>query len=214
MRYCSFSPSKLQASEQPITPPWYLSHTRKCRKRRSTNRCEEGEVKGWRHRAEIKNRPGAVPLFGLSWDPESTKSHSWHFVVWFSFPPPPLSSLPSSIAFVLLCAYSRQGIPSQWGPYNWEPLVLTSTPLALLPSSSFPFNNTARFDTMGMQFHIRQCTIYVEDGNWVSGSICLRFPPSDTFLTDFYSLSPCVTPLPTMDWSINSTIRPCESERV
>lgn len=40
---------------------------------------KEEEVEGWRHGVEIKNRP-CVALFGLSWDPGCTKSHSCHFV--------------------------------------------------------------------------------------------------------------------------------------
>lgn len=192
MRYCSFFPSKLQASEQPITPsPFGIYLTPGNAGKGEAQIGEEGEVKGWMHLAEIKNRPGAVPLFGLSWDPESTKSHSWHFVVWFSFPPPPLSSLPSSIAFVLLCAYSRQGIPSQWGPYNWEPSLLFSPQLPLRSSPLHLFHSIIQlaltpwacsFISANVQSMWRMETEWV--GQFVAVSSLWLF------LTDFYSLSP------------------------
>lgn len=101
------------------------------------NPAEEGREARLRDGAEIKNRP-CVALFGLSWDPGCTKSHSYT-ILCVSLP-----SLPTLLKCTLLFCPApspgaSRGIPAQWGPYNWEPCLLFSPlPLASLPFHFFP----------------------------------------------------------------------------
>lgn len=67
---------------------------------------ERGKGWGMEAEVEIKNRP-CVSLFGLSWDPGCTKSHSCHFVWFFS---PPCLLLPNAHFCFAQCSVQGQAM--------------------------------------------------------------------------------------------------------
>lgn len=128
------------------------------------------DVRRW---IKIKNRP-CVWLFGLSWDPRCTNSHSCYFPVIFSLDP-----LLSSSQMLLFCPALRPGAAMR---FQHSGVLITGSHVScshLSPSTSSPFHFPA-IDILSLSLSQHMEWFFKREpsphqGPRLSGSICCSF---------------------------------------
>lgn len=142
-----------------------------------------------RHWVEIKNRP-CVSLFGLSWDPGCTKSHSYNFLWFFS---PPCLLLPNVHFCFAQCSVQGQAVG-----FLHSGVLITGSHVSCSHLSPplphlFIFSSTD-IHSLSLSEHMDRCLreipVHIKDWDW-AGQFVAPFPNSSPPLTSVDP--PCTT---------------------